>query len=1553
MTIIATLFTSNHLQNFYFKNFVSEELYRAIAYESGSYPERYAKMFVITEAKNGKRSLSIRSVLDERIEVSFNGKIIENQLELNDMYFINVFDKKLNKSFQLCFTPIKDVQMPMPLYKVNKNEITIGRDPSNIIAFTNVNTVSRRHAQIDYVNEKAIITDHNSRAKVYVNEEAVVEQQELKFGDTIQILHIRIIYLGDFLAISETKNASIKLQLVKSLDQRLKKNEKVVEKEFSPTARIIENLIEEEVNIDLPPAKPNLKTMPLIFTIGPSATMALAMVGSLIYNLNAGNANPSNYFMTGSLLLGAVLWPILNLNHQKRGHKKDEEYRVLKYRDYLRVEKEKINKKIGINLSILNNHLYPNPERIISFSEKDKRRNLWNKGSNHKDFLDVRLGTGDRDSTIDVHTSKQGFSLHDDSLKEELNTLIKDYEKIQQAPITLSLVENQLVGIYGEKSNNINFLNNILLNVVGLHNPQDVKVVLIHNEKNSKNYEWLFEMPHLWNDEKSFRFSASNKKEFNHLFTYLTELFLLREENLENAIFEGATPSPRFIFVVTDPHLISNEPFTRHIYNSQNRLGMTTLVMVDEIEDLPKDCSVLIETGNKKHQMFVNKMTERSELIEIQNELVDVQTLENYSKEILKVAVKKEDMILEIPSKVGFLEMYSAGKFESLDIENLWRTSKPYESLSVPIGYGAGGQLFDLDIHENFHGPHGLVAGTTGSGKSEFLQSYIISAAINFHPHDIAFVLIDYKGGGMANIFDDLPHLAGKITNLSGNMLQRSLNSIEAELKKRQRYFSEYNVNHIDKYQALYKEGKASEPLPHLVLIADEFAQLKSQQPEFMRKLIDIAQIGRSLGVHLILATQKPAGLVDDQIWGNTRFRVCLKVADKQDSNEMLRKPDAAMIKLPGRCYVQVGYDEIYESVQSAYSGLEYEPLEMFVDPNEITVKLTDKTATVIREQKKEIEKLPSVIVNGKPASELEGLIKFIANLQKDNEFENYKLWLEPLSSEVYLHEIEGFIPFENGWTERSDLNVVIGIGDYTNTQSQRPVVLDLIRDGHVRIHGASTYGKTTLLQTTLFALMSKYSPSYLNLYVFDFVSQASNSYVEFPHCEAVVTANDATEIEEKIEEITNILEARKEMFAKVYAMNSDEYTAKTGEVLPKIIIAMDGMEQLKVNDELISLYRSLVPLLTAGRAYGMYFIITANNFDTLHSSIRDNISTTYSLCQYDNSNYRDVFNKATSIFPEHVKGRGLHVFEDELFEVQFAIIAANEQADSLTKSHDLTNFAKQMMRVANEQGLISNNKKFEMTKELNRAPKKNKPAITLKTSTSNGRPKVLKQVQDTEGLIIGLRHRKEELQYVSMNELNKFALIGSRSNELENHLQFIVEKLIESEKEIIVVDHNETLLPMENSLTRFTTTESSLQEFTAWICSAIDKQKEESNVGFEINDIFVVIHGFIDLYDNIRDEDVEILEKILVEAQQYKFNFIVTETNLEAFTQYNVTGLYQYCLNGANGLYYETKLESQPYFLGKINAVDQKYSCKEGEVYTFLTNDYGLIANPYVEVTI
>jgi len=313
----------------------------------------------------------------------------------------------------------------------------------------------------------------------------------------------------------------------------------------------------------------------------------------------------------------------------------------------------------------------------------------------------------------------------------------------------------------------------------------------------------------------------------------------------------------------------------------------------------------------------------------------------------------------DIPNRLGFMEMYKASEISAIDLESRWkrRPSDGKLPFFAPIGVtkktsGTNNDkqkwdLLNFHLLEGMDGPHGLVAGTTGSGKSELLQTIVSSLAIEHHPHFLSFFLIDYKGGSTFNVFRKLPHTLGNVSDLDATEAERALSALKSEIKYRKRVFAsitEEKINDIIKYHELYvnylnyrdgiqlpKEVRSVPermvPIPHLVIIIDEFAELKQELEHFMPEMARIARVGRSLGIHLILATQRPAGAVSEEVRSNSQFAICLRVRSVADSRDMIRESSATYLPsdIPGRGYIQRGSDPP-RLFQTAYVGGRYRP---------------------------------------------------------------------------------------------------------------------------------------------------------------------------------------------------------------------------------------------------------------------------------------------------------------------------------------------------------------------------------------------------------------------------------------------------------------------------------------------------------------------------------------------------------------------------------------------------------------------------------------------------
>ena len=566
--------------------------------------------------------------------------------------------------------------------------------------------------------------------------------------------------------------------------------------------------------------------------------------------------------------------------------------------------------------------------------------------------------------------------------------------------------------------------------------------------------------------------------------------------------------------------------------------------------------------------------------------------------------------------------------------------------------------LVYLNLHEKAHGPYGLIAGTTGSGKSETIQSYILSLAVNFHPHDVAFLLIDYKGGGMANLFKNLPHLLGTITNLDGAQSMRALASINAEIHRRERLFREFEVNHINQYQKKFKNGEATEPLPHLFLISDEFAELKVNQPDFIKELVSIARVGRSLGVHLILATQKPSGVVDDQIWSNSRFKLALKVADRTDSMEMLKTPDAAEITQTGRAYLQVGNNEVYELFQSAWSGADYQPdkdemgiedhtIYLINDLGQYEVLNQDLSGLDLAEDIKEVP------------TELEAIVSQIQLLTESQQIPPVpQPWLPPLKERMTLQELEPIQPQE-AWEQKKPVSVLLGMADIPQAQKQEPVSVNLSKDGHILLYGSPGTGKTTFLQSAAMDLARKFSPKDITLYLMDFGTNGLAPLGQLPQVADTMLLDQTEKIAKFVRIMERELNRRKKLLSDYGVGTLDLYRQASGQQEPAIVILLDSYESMKEEAYEAELFKLLVRISREGLSIGVHLLVTAGRQSNLRAQFYANFKHQLSLPQNDFGEVRSIVGSTPlAKTMEDIKGRAL-MKRDEVDVIQLALPVA------------------------------------------------------------------------------------------------------------------------------------------------------------------------------------------------------------------------------------------------------------------------------------------------------
>ena len=799
--------------------------------------------------------------------------------------------------------------------------------------------ITHHHAEIRKSDEGFVIID-TSKNGTFLNELNLKGGYRLLgFGDLIDIFGLKIVFLNGIIAINScVTDVKIKEGSLIHFAYNFSEEETNGQKDalFHRSPRNIPKIETEPVEIESPPTAKENVTMPTFMAIGPSLTMALPMLMGTSLSITASIHSNGNFnFMMltgivtalGSSAIGSF-WAIKNMKNQKKKNREDEIKRFEMYSEYLIRCSNELKEKYENNTRALHK-MYHSADECALIDRKNIE--LWNRNSKHDDFLKHRLGIGRVPFQVEIIVPKERFTMINDTLSEKPRMMKESYKQLHQVPVCVDLFTNKLIGVVGGENyfGCYQVVHDLVAQIAASDCYTDVKMAFVYDgSKDNSDENWSFArwLPHVWSEDGKARYIATDKSGAGDLFYEITNVLRFRAEEQEKQFSqEIIIPKPYFILFLENPELLEGELLAKYIYGSDVNYGITTILLVRSYDELPNACEYIIEnTERYKGAYYVTDGED--DRIPINYDIVGGSMLERMARRLAAVKVKEESSGGEIPNSLTFFDMYGISHLEELNVEERWRKNRTYESLRALIGQRSGGADCYLDVHEKYHGPHGLVAGTTGSGKSETLQTYMLSLAINYSPDDIGFFIIDYKGGGMANLFNGLPHMIGQVSNLSGNQVHRAMVSIKSENRRRQKIFNEHGVNNINLYTRLYKNNEAAKPVPHMFIIIDEFAELKREEPDFMQELISVAQVGRSLGVHLILATQKPAGTVDDNIWSNSKFRLCLRVQDRQDSMDMLHKPDAAYITQAGRCYMQVGNDELYELFQSGWSGAAYDP---------------------------------------------------------------------------------------------------------------------------------------------------------------------------------------------------------------------------------------------------------------------------------------------------------------------------------------------------------------------------------------------------------------------------------------------------------------------------------------------------------------------------------------------------------------------------------------------------------------------------------------------------
>ncbi|NYF98785.1 FtsK/SpoIIIE domain-containing protein [Janibacter cremeus] len=913
---------------------------------------------------------------------------------------------------------------------------------------------------------------------------------------------------------------------------------------------------------------------------------------------------------------------------------------------------------------------------------------LWTRRPEHWNYLALRLGTTRAVSRNSIQEQDTQDSLPE--YIERLDRLRLRYRYVDDVPLLESLRAVGSVGVAGPTSSASDAMRGLGVQLFGLHAPNEVVTVAFADDDWAGELEWMKWLPHTTSETSPFKDLplADSAPAANALLSALEE-YVLRARS---------APEPRGPFSETwnpmrygtDVHkagaeissreqisvvvLISNDaPVDRarltQVLERGADVGVHAVFLSPTVESLPAACRSFVDVTAGLDASTVGMVRNGDLYEQVRVEGVSNAYMHTFAKRMAPVvdaSIVVHDAS-DIPNSVGFLSLVGNEVAEDPDsVVERWRQNntiidrssaerpqlKKAGNLRAIIGQGASDAM-TLDLRTQ--GPHALVGGTTGAGKSEFLQAWVLGMASAHSPDRVTFLFVDYKGGSAFADCVELPHCVGLVTDLSQHLVRRALTSLRAELHHREHLFNR------KKAKDLLELEKRQDPEcpPALVLVIDEFAALAGEVPEFVDGVVDIAQRGRSLGIHLIMATQRPAGVIKDNLRANTNLRVALRMADESDSKDVVDDPVAATFPatIPGRGIAKTGPGRL-TPFQSAYAGGWTRDDEVVTAEVKAAELRFGSTVQWEPERPPESDSHEGDLGPNDQKRVVTTLIRAsdAAQLPPPR-----RPWLDDLSTVVDLRDLPG----------EGDGQILLGLADVPERQQQNATYFVPDRDGSLLVFGTSGSGKSTLLKTVATAAGMRPDLGTTQVYGLDFASSALGAIERLPQVGSIIDGDDAERVQRLLRTLGREMDERAEAFAGASAANLTEYRELVDATMPRIILLIDNYPEFKKEWEISSarapFYQVFMRMLGEGRPLGVHAVITADRSGAVPTAVAANISRRVVLRLADVNQYT-LLGAPKDVLDDQ-SGPGRAVVDKH--EVQVAVLGGTANVADQSKALD------------------------------------------------------------------------------------------------------------------------------------------------------------------------------------------------------------------------------------------------------------------------------------------
>jgi S-DNA-T family DNA segregation ATPase FtsK/SpoIIIE len=800
--------------------------------------------------------------------------------------------------------------------------------------------------------------------------------------------------------------------------------------------------------------------------------------------------------------------------------------------------------------------LIPDPAEVLRRAALPSVR-LWERRPHHEDFLKLFAGLADMPWQPKVKDAISGRRTSE--VKEELQK-----SRLRASPLMVDLSDGGVVGIVGDRTGALAAARSLICQAAVHHGPADLTIGVFVDPGREPEWDWCKWLPHTKGGSGAEQWLSARREQ---------------SDAQLRSLAAGAGTGTTFVVLDSDVLTEGKVAPARDLLRGagsgldergrDRKLPVAGVVVASTVDRLPAACTTIVVVDNREGDAEV-RVPERGTTFP--GVLLSGLSVAS-ARECARNLARFEDPELHqlgagLPDMVRLLPLLDLERIDGPSVQKVWRRAGRVASPVAPLGVTESG-IFNLDLIRD--GPHGLIGGTTGSGKSELLRSLVAALATYTDPEHLTFVLMDYKGGAAFDECSRLPHTVGMVTDLDEQLGERALEALEAEVRYREIALRNVSVDNLRDYQAL----GLPEALPRLLVVIDEFATMAKELPEFLQALVSIAQRGRTLGVHLLLATQRPSGAVNDNIRTNTNLRIALRVQDVADSTDVIGVRDAAELSRhqPGRAYIRLGPSEIVPIQTALVTCVTDEAVDNAVDIGAFVFG----AGAGARERS-----------NGAAAAQDDNLPSDLARLVDAvidaNRLEGFaparRPWPEPLGDNVDLADLLATVP-------AGDRNhAIVALADDPRKQAQYPVGWNL-REGNLLLFGIAGSGTTTALASLALSLAESHAPDRLELYVLDYGAGTLEPLAGLPHTAAVVLAADRERQVRLLRHLRTELDRRRTEVSDV-----------------RIVVMIDNLAALRAefdDAEGMELMEDLTRIYSDGPEVGIQFAVAADRLNSVH----------------------------------------------------------------------------------------------------------------------------------------------------------------------------------------------------------------------------------------------------------------------------------------------------------------------------------------------------------------